>query len=220
MNGIHDVGGMQGFGPIIHEANEPTFHANWEGRVYAMVRVLRSRGGAWNIDSFRDGLERLPPGDYLRSTYYERWFAWLLRKVVETGDLTRAEIDSGTPSEGVPRRSPIVAEDEVVAMAATRNSARRNVRVVARFKAGQSVRARNIHPEGHTRLPRYVRGKVGQVVLDRGVFVFPDANAQLKGEEPQHLYSVRFAARELWGESASARDSVHLDLWDEYLAPA
>jgi nitrile hydratase len=220
MNGIHDVGGMQGFGPVIHETNEPTFHAEWEGRVYAIARVLRSRGGAWNIDSFRYGLERLPPGDYLRATYYERWFAWLLRKVVETGDLTQTEIDTGTAAAGVRRQSPIVTEEQVVAIVATRNSARRNVRAAARFKAGQSVRARNIHPEGHTRLPRYVRGKVGHVVLDRGVFVFPDTNAQLKGEQPQHLYSVRFAARELWGESASPRDSVHLDMWDEYLAPA
>ena len=220
MNGIHDVGGMQGLGPIIHEANEPTFHATWEGRVYAIARVLRSRGGAWNIDSFRHGLEQLPPGDYLRATYYERWFAWLLRKVVETGDLTQVEVDTGTASESAPRPMPIVTEDRVVAMLTTRSSTRRNVRVSARFKAGQRVRARNIHPGGHTRLPRYVRGRVGHVVLDRGVFVFPDTNAHLEGEQPQHLYSVRFAARELWGDSASSRDSVHLDLWDEYLASA
>jgi nitrile hydratase len=182
--------------------------------------VLRTRGGAWNIDSFRHGLERLPPGDYLRTTYYERWFAWLLRKVVETGDLTQVEVDTGTAAEGSPRRTPILTQDRVVDVVATRNSARRDVRVAGRFKAGQRVRARNMHPEGHTRLPRYVRGRVGQVVLDRGVFVFPDTNAHLEGEQPQHLYSVRFTARELWGESASPRDSVHLDMWDEYLAPA
>jgi nitrile hydratase len=220
MNGIHDVGGMQGLGPIVHEVGEPTFHAEWEGRVYAIARVLRSRGGAWNIDSFRYGLERLPAADYLRATYYERWFNWLLRKVVETGDLTQVEVDTGKAAEGSPRRTPIVTADRVVVMATTRNSARRSVKVSPRFRAGQRVRARNIHPEGHTRIPRYVRGKVGHVVVDRGVFVFPDTNADLEGEQPQHLYSVQFAARELWGESAPARDAVHLDLWDDYLAPA
>jgi nitrile hydratase len=220
MNGIHDVGGMQGLGPIVHEVDEPTFHAEWEGRVYAIARVLRSRGGAWNIDSFRHGLERLPAEDYLRATYYERWFNWLLRKVVETGDLTQVEVDSGKAAEGSPRGTPIVTADQAVAMATTRNSARRSVKVSARFRAGHRVRARNIHPQGHTRIPRYVRGKVGHVVVDRGVFVFPDTNADLKGEQPQHLYSVQFAARELWGESAPARDSVLLDLWDDYLAPA
>ena len=217
MNGVHDVGGMQGLGPVVHEQNEPTFHAEWEGRVYAITRVLRSRGGAWNLDSFRHGLEVLPPADYLRATYYERWFTWLLGKLVATGDVTQAEIDSGVRTAGSPRSTPIVTEDAVPAMAAIRPSARRNVRVAARFKEGQQVRARNMHPDGHTRLPRYARGKTGRIAVDRGVFLFPDTNADLKGEKPQHLYSVRFAARELWGEQASSRDSVHIDLWDDYL---
>ena len=220
MNGIHDVGGMQGLGPIIREQNGPTFHAEWEGRVYAITRVLRNRGGAWNLDSFRHGLERLPQADYLRATYYERWFAWLLRKLVETGEVTQAEIDSGTPAQDSPKRTPIVTADKVETMVATRPSTRRDVRVPARFKAGQRVRARNTHPEGHTRLPRYARGKTGRVVVDRGVFLFPDTNAELKGEKPQHLYSVRFTSRELWGVRASSRDSVHLDMWDDYLEPA
>src|SRR5262245_16557685 len=223
---------MQGLGPIIREQNAPTFHAEWEGRVYAITRVLRSRGGAWNLDSFRHGLERLPQADYLRATYYERWFAWLLRKLVETGDVIQAEIDSGAPAQGSPKGTPIVTADKVAAMVATRPSARRDVRVPARFKRGQRVRARNTnnkgqsvctphpHPEGHTRLPRYARGKTGHVVVDRGVFVFPDTNAEVKGEKPQHLYSVRFTARELWGDQASLRDSVHLDMWDDYLQPA
>jgi len=102
-------------------------------------------------------------------------------------------------------------------MVARRNSARRDVAVAPKFTVGQRVRARNIHPIGHTRLPRYARGKTGVVARDHGVFVFPDTNAEFSGEKPQHVYSVRFAARELWGEQASPRDSVHLDMWDDYL---
>jgi nitrile hydratase subunit beta len=217
MNGIHDMGGMQDMGPIEHEHREPAFHSPWEGRVYALSRVLRARGGKWNLDSFRQGIELLPPVDYLRMTYYERWFAWILAKLVSTGDATQAEIESGAPAQGSPRSTPFVTAESAPDMVARRGTARRDVPAVARFKAGQRARARNINPAGHTRLPRYVRGKEGVVVLDRGVFLFPDTNAHFLGEKPQHLYSVRFTARELWGEPASARDSVYVDLWDDYL---
>jgi len=114
----------------------------------------------------------------------------------------------------------LLAPDAVPSMIDRRASARRNGGGAARFRSGQRVRARNLNPTGHTRLPRYVRAKSGVVVLDRGVFLFPDTNAHLLGEKPQHLYSVRFAARELWGEQASPRDSVHVDMWDDYLDPA
>jgi nitrile hydratase beta subunit len=219
MNGVHDMGGMQGMGQIRHEPREPTFHQRWEGRVYALSRVLRTRGGLWNLDAFRHGIEVLPPAEYLRMSYYERWLAWLLTTVVAAGDVTQSEIESGRPAPGSPRRAVLVSADAVPEMVDRRGSARRDAAVAPRFKAGQRVRARNVHPEGHTRLPRYVRAKSGVVVLDRGVFLFPDTNAHLRGEKPQHLYSVRFAARELWGEQASRRDSVHLDMWDDYLEP-
>jgi nitrile hydratase len=219
MNGVHDMGGMHGMGPIRHESHEPTFHERWEGRVYALSRVLRTRGGPWNLDAFRHGIEVLPPAEYLRMSYYEKWLAWMLRTVVAAGDVTEREIESGSPAPGSPRKAVLVAADAVPGMVDRRGSARRDAAVAPRFKAGQRVRARNIHPEGHTRLPRYVRAKSGVVVLDRGVFVFPDTNAHQRGEKPQHLYSVRFAARELWGEQASRRDSVHLDMWDDYLEP-
>jgi nitrile hydratase len=98
--------------------------------------------------------------------------------------------------------------------------AKRDVPVVASFHAGERVRSRNINPVGHTRLPRYARGKVGMIHRDHGVFVFPDSNALFLGEKPQHVYSVRFAARELWGEQAAVQDSVYVDLWDSYLEPA
>ena len=220
MNGVHDMGGMHGMGPIRREPHEPTFHEPWEGRMYALARVLRTRGGLWNLDAFRHGQEVLPPAEYLRMSYYERWLAWMLKTVVAAGDVTQAELESGHPAIGSPRKAVLVAPDAVPAMVDRRGSARRNVPVAPRFKPEQRVRARNIHPSGHTRLPRYVRGKSGVVVLDRGVFLFPDTNAQLLGEKPQHLYSVRFAARDVWGEQASPRDSIHVDMWDDYLVRA
>jgi nitrile hydratase len=98
--------------------------------------------------------------------------------------------------------------------------ARRDVTVSPRFQVGQRVRARNMHPIGHTRLPRYARGRLGTIGRDHGVYVFPDTNAHFLGEKPQHVYSVRFSARELWGEQAAPRDSVYVDMWDDYLEPA
>jgi len=216
MNGVHDMGGMHGMGPIAHERNEPVFHAAWEGRVYALTRVLR--GGNWNLDASRHGIERLPPAEYLRMTYYERWFARLLAQLVAADDVTREEIEKGAPTAGAAMRTPAVAAATVVpATLFARAPSRRNVAIAAQFKAGQKVRARNIHPAGHTRLPRYARGKTGVIAVDRGVVLFPDTNAHHLGEKPQHLYSVRFAARELWGDQASPRDSIYLDMWDDYL---
>jgi nitrile hydratase beta subunit len=211
------MGGMHGMGAIEHEAHEPAFHMPWEGRVYALMRVLRTRPGPWNLDAMRHGFEKLPPTDYLRMTYYERWFAWILSTLVAAGDATGAEVESGKPAPGAAKMSVLLTPEAVPAMAANRGSARRDVKSTPRFKAGDKVRARNMHPTGHTRLPRYARGKTGVVSLDRGVFLFPDTNAHLQGEKPQHLYSVKFAARELWGDRASPRDSVHLDMWDDYL---
>jgi nitrile hydratase len=217
MNGVHDMGGMHGMGPIHHEQNEPVFHEPWEGRVYAITRLLRAGGGKQNLDNSRFQLEQLPPAEYLRMSYYERWLARLLNMVVNLGIVTRDELASGKAAPGSPKATPAVPAATVPAMIARRNSARRDVAAAPRFKVGQNVRARNINPTGHTRLPRYARGKRGIVHLDHGVFLLPDTNAQFLGEKPQHVYSVRFAARELWGEQASPRDFVYLDMWDDYL---
>lgn len=220
MNGIHDMGGMHGMGPIEHEQNEPVFHARWEGRVYAMTRTFRAAPGRSNLDNSRHRLERIPPAEYLRMSYYERWLTRLENQLVENGIVTRAELEGvAAPSlEAKPAKAtPAVTAAMVPAMVARRSSARRDVAVPARFKAGQHVRARNINPMGHTRLPRYARGRVGVIVRHHGVFIFPDSNAAFAGENPQNLYSVRFTARELWGAEASARDTIHLDLWDDYL---
>jgi len=217
MNGVHDMGGMHGMGPIQHEKNEPVFHASWEARTYAITRALRAGGGRQNLDNSRHQLELLPPAEYLRMTYYEKWLARLINQLTTNGIATREEIESGRPAPGSPKATPAVTAAMVPALVTRRNSARRDSPATPRFKAGQRVRARNMHPTGHTRLPRYARGKLGLIVRDHGVFLFPDTNAEFLGEKPQHLYSVRFAARELWGEHASPRDFIHLDMWDDYL---
>jgi nitrile hydratase len=134
--------------------------------------------------------------------------------------VTRTEIESGRPDEGAAVRTPTFTADKVAAFISKGAPARRDVPAAASLRVGQRVRARNVNPVGHTRLPRYVRGKVGTVDRDHGIFVFPDTNAHFLGEKPQHVYSVRFDARELWGEQASRRDSVYVDMWDDYLAPA
>lgn len=220
MNGVHDMGGMHGLGPIEHEKDEPVFHAPWEGRVLALNLAMAALG-KWNIDYGRHTRERIPPADYLRMGYYEKWLEGLITALVERGLVTREEIESGRPAPRFAsgKAIPLTAEG-MLAVLAKGTRFDREVSVVARFTQGQRVRARNLHPAGHTRLPRYARGKIGAIARDHGVYVFPDSNAHFQGERPQHLYSVRFAARELWGEEASPRDAVYLDLWDEYLEPA
>jgi nitrile hydratase beta subunit len=219
MNGVHDMGGMQGFGPIRPEKNEPVFHARWEGRIYALNRAL-ARLGKWNLDASRHSKEVIPPADYLRMSYYEKWLTTATELSIASGLITRAEVLRGKPAKGSSKATPPLTADKVPLLEGRGASARRNVPATPHFVTGQRVRARNINPMGHTRLPRYARGKEGTVDRDHGVFIFPDTNAHFLGEKPQHVYSVRFAARELWGEQASPRDSVHIDMWDDYLEPA
>ena len=220
MNGVHDMGGMQGMGPIKYEKNEPVFHARWEGRVLALTRAVGA-WKKWNIDAGRYQIEQIPPADYLRMSYYEKWFTRLVALVIKHGLVTPAELESGKRAKASRKATPPLTAAMVAPMVSKWNSATgRNVLVAPSFRVGQRVRARNINPTGHTRLPRYARGKFGTVDRDHGVYVFPDTNAQFLGEKPQHCYSVRFTARELWGEQASPRDSVYIDLWDDYLEPA
>jgi nitrile hydratase subunit beta len=219
MNGIHDMGGMQDMGPVRHEDQEPPFHEAWEGRIFAISRALRTSG--LNVDASRHAIEQIPPAEYLRMSYYERWITRNIELLVQRGIVTREELETGKPAPGSKKATPSLNATSAAQMALIRgNFLRPQAQAIARFKVGQHVRARNLNPPGHTRLPRYAKGKSGTVARHRGIFVFPDTNAHFLGEEPQHLYSVRFTARELWGESASARDSVYLDMWDTYLEHA
>ena len=219
MNGIHDMGGMQDMGPIKYEKNEPVFHEEWEARVFAMF-LAAGAWHKWNLDAFRHTREVLPPDDYLRLSYYEQWLSGLRDLLVRRGLVTAAEIESGVPSPGLAKATAPLTPDKIPATLPTRIRANRDVQVSPRFQVGQRVRARNINPVGHTRLPRYARGKFGTIHRDYGVFVFPDTNAHFLGENPQHVYSVRFAARELWGAQAAERDCVYVDMWDDYLEVA
>ena len=215
MNSVHDMGGMDGFGAVVPEQNEPVFHADWERRMYALVGVVTGAAQA-NIDEFRHAIERIPPARYLASSYYERWLAAAETLLVEHGVVTREEllakqdgsIDPAWIANAVTNRGPAPIKEK---------SGSKSAR--ARFSKGDRVRARNLNPAGHTRLPRYVRGKSGVVARDWGVFVFPDTNAHHAGTKPQHCYSVSFPAHELWGKSAKAnsRDRVMIDLWEDYL---
>ena len=215
MNGVHDMGGMDGFGTVVAEQNEPIFHADWERRMYALLG-LATRAAQANIDEFRHAVERIPPAQYLASSYYERWLAAAETLLVERGVVTREEllakedasVDPALIAEAVPVRGPAPVKDK---------SQKKPPR--ARFAKGDRVRGRNLNPSGHTRLPRYVRGKSGVIARDWGVFDFADTKAHRAGTKPQHCYSVAFDARELWGKSANSRERVYIDLWEDYLEP-
>jgi nitrile hydratase len=218
MNGAQDMGGMMGFGPVRPEKDEPVFHAPWERRAFALTLAMSAPGG-WNIDQSRAARESLNPADYLAKSYYEIWIAGLEKLMAERGLLAPDEIDAGKslhPPKAVPR---VLLAERVPAVLASGGPTERAAAAPQRFQAGQLVRALNAHPTGHTRLPRYVRGRVGTVTHLHGAHVLPDSNAAGRGENPEWLYTVRFAARELWGEAADPTGTVSVDAWESYLEP-
>jgi len=212
------MSGMHGMGPIQVEKNEPVFHARWEARVLAMRRALGAAGKLRG--TFRAFIESIPPADYLRMSYYEKWFTALVAQIVASGVATRAEIESGKPAKGSAKATPALNAKDAATLSSRAVPAVFHIDAAPRFQAGQRVRARNINPVSHTRLPRYTRGRTGVIERTRSVQAFPDSDALSQGNKPQYVYLVRFAARELWGEQASPRDSVYIDLWDDYLEPA
>jgi nitrile hydratase len=219
MNGVHDMGGMQNMGAIQYEQNEPVFHAPWEARIYALNRAMRALR-KWNLDVDRHALELMPPADYLRMSYYERWAVRLAEQVVKFGLVTKEEMETGRANPGSAKATPALTAAMSSRFLTRGIPSSDDPKVRPLFKVGQRVRARNINPVGHTRLPHYARGKMGTIIRDHGVYLFPDTNAHFLGEKRQHVYSVRFAARELWGESASPRHFVYIDMWDDYLERA
>ena len=219
MNGVHDMGGMDGFGKVEPEPNEPVFHAPWEGRVMAMNRAMGATG-TWNIDVGRYSREMLPAHVYLASSYYQKWYLGLAQMLVERGLVDADEIAAGhalRPGKPLKRGNFTVAE---VPRVMTRGSFSRPAQAAARFKPGDRVRAKNIHPTTHTRLPRYVRGHVGTVERLHGTHVFPDSVTTGRGDDPQWLYTVRFDSRELWGAEADPTVTVSIDAFEPYLDPA
>jgi nitrile hydratase len=219
MNGVHDMGGMHGLGPVAPEADEPIFHAPWEARTLALTLAVGA-WGKWNIDASRHARELIPGAYYLGMRYYEKWLTALVSQMLQTGLITAEELASGRPDPGSPKADPPLTPERVDPALRRGGPADRPAEREPRFQLGDRVRARNLNPTGHTRLPRYVRGRSGVVEQVHGAHVFPDTNAHGLGERPQPLYGVRFTARELWGDAGHPHDVVRLDLWEAYLERA
>jgi nitrile hydratase subunit beta len=216
MDGVHDMGGMDGFGKVEPEPNEPVFHHRWEGRVLAMSRAI-GVFRTWTIDTSRYVIELLSPSVYLTSAYYERWFLRNVRLLTERGFIDADEVAAGRalrPGKSLSRGRFTLADVERVVR---RGSYGRPAPAPARFKVGDRVRVKNIHPTTHTRLPRYARGHVGVIERLHGAHVFPDSAAAGKGEDPQWLYTVRFDAQELWGADADPKLKVSIEAFGPYL---
>ena len=216
MNGVHDMGCMDGFGKVEPEPNEPMFHAEWEARVLAMVRAMGA-AGAFNIDTSRFYRETLPPHVYLASSYYKKWFLGLEDLLVDKGFVAESEIAAGhaTRSAKPLNRGKFTRDD--VERIMVRGKFGRAALAPAKFKPGDRVRAKNIHPVTHTRLPRYVRGHAGVIERVQGCHVFPDSAATESGENPQWLYTVVFDGAELWGADADPTVKISIEAFEPYL---
>ena len=211
MNSIHDMGGMDGFGPVEAEEDEPVFHEAWEGCLFALFAggVLGPWDRGRNYPRFRFALESIPPDEYLRMSYYERWYEVIANRLLSAGLVSASELETGyrDPNQPLPTQLPEPEETDLTPEPAPG------------LNVEDEVRVRNLHPRGHTRVPRYVRGKRGIVVSDNGVWALQDTdeNGQRLGDFPQHVYTVRFLSQELWGERGSPKDVVYLTLWEEYI---
>jgi nitrile hydratase subunit beta len=208
LDGIHDLGGMDGFGPVEVERGEPVFHAEWERRIFGLAAAFRV-SGLGNVHQFRHAIERMDPVHYLGSPYYEHWLTALATLGVEKGIVTREELEraaAGGFRLSAPPRIESLPE-------ATPSPA------APRFAVGDRVRVRNLHRSGHTRCPRYVRGKRGVVVRVDRTFPLPDVAAHSDLACEEHAYGVRFEARELWGRGGGG-EVIHVDLWESYLEAA
>jgi nitrile hydratase len=218
MDGAHDMGGVAGYGRVVPEPNEPAFHAAWERRAFALTLAMAKPGG-WTIDMSRFARENRPPLDYLSKSYFEIWLAGLERLMNERELVQPDEIDAARPLHP-PKAVPVLLADEVAAMLRRGAPTARPATQPARFAIGDRVRARDLHPPTHIRLPRYVRGHVGVIELLHGCHVFADASAAGRGENPQWLYTVTFDGRELWGADGDPSVRISVDAWESYLEPA
>lgn len=216
MNGVHDLGGMQGFGRVEREEDEPVFHARWEGRVRGMM-TAGLRLGVYNLDEFRWAVERMDPARYLAASYYDKWLSAIERLYIEKGVITREELDDRLRRAGPPPSAAGEPPDMPRVLHPAPSGAPATLHEPPRFAPGEPVIAKNVHPRTHTRLPRYVRGKRGVIERVHGAYALPDRSALGLGQHPAYVYSVRFEARELWGKDAPPRDRVYIDLWETYL---
>lgn len=222
MSRAHDMGGRFGDGPVPIDRDDRVFHEDWHARAMALT-VLSAAHGAWNIDASRHARETITPRDYTRFGYYERWMAGLADLLVARGLVREAELVNGAapaPMAATTLRAEAIPASQSLRVPYTRDGG------APRFAPGDAVRTLNHSPNqavpgGHTRLPRYAMGRVGQITRYHGAHVLPDSNAHFLGEAPEPLYAVTFTATELWGSGAEAAgDMMVLDLWESYLMPA
>lgn len=218
MNGAQDLGGMMGFGPVTPEPVKPVFHEPWEKRAFAITLAMGATG-EWNIDMSRFARESMPPERYLASSYYEIWLAGLETLLAERDLVRPEEITAGHSLRQSRPVKRVLAANEVDAALAKGGPVDRPATAPARFSVGDKVRAKIMHPEGHTRIPRYCRGQTGIIETIHGCHVFPDDSAAGRGENPTWLYGVAFDGRAIWGADAAEDLSLRIDLWEPYLDP-
>jgi nitrile hydratase len=219
MDGAHDMGGVPWSGPVQPEPDEPPFHAEWERRAFALTLAM-ARPGGWNIDMSRFARENRPADDYLGMTYYQIWLAGLERLMQERKLVEADEIAAGKSLHPATPVNQILTRDDVAAVLNRGGPTERECTQPALFAPGDRVRARNMHPATHTRLPQYVRGHVGTIDLVHGCHVFPDSNSRGAGEDPQWLYTVTFAAADLWPDAPDPALTISVDAWEPYLERA
>jgi nitrile hydratase len=223
MDGIHDLGGMHGFGPVEREADEPCFHADWERRVFALCGLAPFVADHGD-DQFRRHIERIDPATYLTSSYYELWLRGETALLKELGVLSDDELAAGhslrplAPHFDIARKATADSLWDAVRGGASQ-AAPNATGFPHRFRVGDRIRTRAAMPYGHTRLPRYARNKPGKIIAEHGAFIVADRNSEERDVAPQMLYTIEFVARDLWGDEASVGDTVRLDAWDEYLEP-
>jgi nitrile hydratase len=224
MNGIHDMGGMHGFGPVVREEHEPVFHEPWEGRVYGMRVRFGAKMPAPYPGVGRTHIESIPPKTYLEMSYYERFLESLVQRAIATGVITAEELDARTrrfeddPAASVPRRDDPQAVAETVEGLKTQRHPAREGRA-PRFKQGDAVAAINISRFGHNRLPRYIRGKHGVIERVNGLHAIEDEKAYGEDPTPQTVYTVGFEGAEVWGVECEPNLRVYVELWEDYLQP-
>ncbi len=216
MNNIHDLGGMQCFGDVSPEVDEPVFHHPWEARVLGLQRSILALG-IWNIDVFRYAQESIKPAEYLRWSYYERWITTLTQTSIEKSLVSEEELlaEKGVSIDPSVVQKRLSRRD--IHKAFVRGNFERASDAKPRFNIGDRVKTKQLNPLGHTRLPRYARGKLGTVIALRGTHVFPDSVVDCGAEDPQWLYTVDFSGRELWGEQCDEKLTVSIDAFEPYL---
>lgn len=217
MDGVHDLGGKQGFGPIAVTTQEPAFPEDWEGRAYGLVQSVGDPGST--IDWFRHIVELMPPDAYLTEPYFQKWQYVQIIELIQAGTLTMDEVLSSQATTPTASKTALSLNDIMDIIHDKNHSFAKEVTTPSQFAVGQIVRTRRHMHEGHTRLPAYARDREGVIIDHHGAHALPDAGA--KGEDiGEHLYTVRFAASELWGAEANPNDDVTLDLWESYFVPS